>query len=136
MKKVKLSKLLIANLTSMSCYLTKMEMLLISTLFITSCSAVKMEMQLAETKFLHSQPILIENSVIHNDSEIVLQSIVILEKGFEQAPENLRFKAELPLNYFVGENYAKTNILAKQVLAEKGYSEVIYDNILDFIARI
>lgn len=130
MKKVKLSKLLINNLSITSGYLTKMEMLLIFVLCMTSCYAIKMEMLLAETKLLSSPVILVGNSITQRDSNNVKQSIVMLENNYPEIPNDVRFKVELALSYFMEKNEIKA-----KVLAEKELPEIVDYNIKGFISR-
>jgi len=130
MKKVKLSKLLINNLSITSGYLTKMEMLLIFVLCMTSCYAIKMEMLLAETKLLSSPVTLVENTITQRDSNNVKQSIVMLEDNYPEIPNDVRFKVELALSYFMEKNEIK-----EKVLAEKELPEVVDYNIKSFISR-
>ena len=128
MKKVKLSKLLINNLSITSGYLTKMEMLLIFVLCMTSWYAIKMEMLLAETKSLSSPVTLIGNAVTQRDN--VKQSILMFENSHPQIPNDLIFKVDLALSYFMEKNYVKNN-----VLAEKDILEVVDNSIQGFIAQ-
>lgn len=85
MNKVKLSKFLSNNLSSVCGYLTKMEMLLIFVLSITSGYAVKMEMLLAETKTISPTVTLIAKTDIPHHSGIVKQSTMMFEKELPEA---------------------------------------------------
>lgn len=133
MKNVELFKLLIVTPIT-SGYLSKLEILIIFVLSITSCYVVKIEMLLAENKLLSSSSTLIEEAVIQRYIGNVKKSIIMLEKALNQTPDNLWFKVELTLSYFMEENYTKPKMVAVQALNEKNFPEIVNNNMINFIA--
>lgn len=131
MKKVKLSKFLILNLSPVSCYLTKMEMLLIFVLSITSGYAVKMEMLLAETKPMSPAATLIGKAVIQPNSGIVKQSTMMFEKDLPEA-EHKNMQGFIARTKAADQNYKKdiTSVW------DKGHIFYGYDNIAQKDAQI
>jgi hypothetical protein len=104
MKKVKLPKFLILNLSSVTGYLTKMEILLIFFLLITSVYAVKMEMLLAETRPIIPTATLIGKVVIQPNSGIVKQSTMMFEKKLPETEhkniQNFIVQTQAPTKYY------------------------------------
>ncbi len=131
MKKVKLSKFLILNLSTMSCYLTKMEMLLIFVLSITSGYAVKMEMLLAETKPMSPTATLIGKAVIQPNIGIVKQSTMVFEKDLSDA-EHENIQGFIARAEAADQNYVKDTIS----VWDKGHIFYGYDNIAQKYAQI
>jgi len=131
MKKVKLSKFLILNLSSVSCYLTKMEMLLIFVLSITSGYAVKMEMLLAETKPISPTATLIGKAVIQPNSGIVKQSTIMFEKDLSEA-EHKNMQGFIVRAEAADQNYEKD----RTSVWDKGHIFYGFDNITQKDARI
>lgn len=131
MNKVKLTKFLRNNLSTASCYLTKMEMLLIFVLSITSGYAVKMEMLLAETKPMSPTATLIGKAVIQSNSGIVKQSTMMFEKYIPEA-EHKNIQGFIARTAAADQNYEKDTIS----VWDKGHIFYDYDNIAQKDAQI
>jgi len=131
MKKVKLPKFLILNLSSVTGYLTKMEILLIFVLSITSVYAVKMEMLLAETRPIIPTATLIGKVVIQPNSGIVKQSTMMFEKNLPEA-EHKNIQDFIARTQAPAKNYKKgtTSVL------DKGHKFYGYDHIAQKGAQI
>jgi len=131
MNKVKLSKFLSNNLSTASCYLTKMEILLIFVLSITSGYAVKMEMLLAETKPISPTETLIGKAVIQPNRGIVKQSTMMFEKNLLEV-EHKNIQGFIARAETEDQNYEKDTA----GVLDKGHIFYGYDNIAQKDAQI